>query len=117
MVRKERAMDTVVSLLIGVSLFGLPGLVGGVLVGIAFRPTRGAQVALGGVGLALAVALFVAAYLRAPSGGPPEGCSDCGEYLGRWWEPWVVVTLLLANLVGWLAGMFAGTMVRQTRST
>jgi hypothetical protein len=41
-----------------------------------------------GAGIAVPLAVFVAAFLAADA--EPGQCSDCGLYLGRYWEPWVV---------------------------
>jgi hypothetical protein len=40
------------------------------------------------LGILLGFGLLLYAYLVAPPYySQPNGCSDCEEYLGRWWEP------------------------------
>ena len=60
--------------------------------------------ALAATGVVLAAVFVLVVYLRAPTAHAPQGCSDCGLYLGRWWEPdvtLVVVIFGLAGCVGW----------------
>ena len=60
----------------------------------------------------LVVALFAYAYLRAPVDviHDRSGCSDCGEYFGRWWEPGLVMFLGAAGFLAWVVGMAAGAV-------
>jgi chromate transport protein ChrA len=69
--------------------------------------------AVAGTGLLLAVAFVLAVYLRAPTAHAPKGCSDCGLYLGRWWEPGVVLVVAAFGLAGWLAGSATGALARR----
>lgn len=60
-----------------------------------------------GVLLALPVlvgtAFMLAVYLAAPT-EPRSDCSDCGEYGGRYWEPWLAVSFgVFAMLSSWAA--------------
>jgi uncharacterized ion transporter superfamily protein YfcC len=66
-----------------------------------------------GVGVALALLWIVAVYLRAPTSAEEAQCSDCGEYLGRWWEPWLVAMFAVFGLVMWLVGGMTGQAVRR----
>ena len=61
--------------------------------------------------LALAGLVFLAALLDAPSGEPPEACSDCTLWLGRFWEPVFVIWIIIANLFAWSIGMAAGALM------
>ena len=65
-----------------------------------------------GLGAALAVGWILLAYFSAnPSDERPD-CSDCGVYLGRWWEPGFVLLIVGANFVAWVAGVLAGVGLR-----
>ncbi len=64
-------------------------------------------------GLVLAAIFILAVYLRAPTAHAPHGCSDCGLYLGRWWEPGVIVVVDIFGLVGWVAGTGIGAAARR----
>ena len=67
------------------------------------------------LGIALAVAWILLAYLSAnPSDQRPD-CSDCGVYLGRWWEPGFVLLIVGANLLAWIAGVLVGAGLRSLR--
>ncbi|HEV2590697.1 MAG TPA: hypothetical protein VGU02_02270 [Gaiellaceae bacterium] len=67
-------------------------------------------------GLVPVAALFAWAYLGAPHQyDPAEGCSDCGEYLGRWWEPDLVAFFAICGYTAWLAGVGAGRLLRLVR--
>jgi hypothetical protein len=69
------------------AVLGPRGLAGGIPC-CTLTCTRIARNRLNGLGLALALGLFVLIYLRSPSTyEETRGCSDCGEYLGRWWNP------------------------------
>ncbi len=69
--------------------------------------------ALAGTGLLLAAAFVLVVYLRAPPAHGPHGCSDCGLYLGRWWEPGVVLVVAVFGLGGWIGGAAAGALARR----
>ena len=58
-----------------------------------------------------AVFVFVV-YLRSPTAHAPHGCSDCGLYLGRWWEPGVIIVVVVFGLGGWLGGAAVGATAR-----
>jgi len=68
--------------------------------------------ALAGTGLLLAAAFVLVVYLRAPAAHAPHGCSDC-LYLGRWWEPGVVLVVAVFGLGGWIGGAAAGALARR----
>jgi hypothetical protein len=64
------------------------------------------------LGFVLVAALFGVAWLTAPT-SPDEAdyaCSDCGMWLGRWWEGWLVLYLGGVALVGWCLGVVAGAL-------
>jgi hypothetical protein len=88
--------------------FGGGGLVFGFIVGLLVSSGRLAA----GLVFTAAVAFVLWAYFSAPTDEPPEGCSDCGEWLGRWWEPGVVGIVLIFNLLACGAGAFLGRVVR-----
>ena len=98
-------------------------VVSGVFLEIVLVPTAVASVsafllarnirrlaAVAGAGLVLA-AVFVV-YLRSPTAHAPRGCSDCGLYLGRWWEPGVILVVVVFGLAGWLGGAGVGAIAR-----
>jgi hypothetical protein len=71
---------------------------GGFFLSLRRAPLR---VLVGG-GIAVPLAVFVAAFLSADE--ERGQCSDCGLYLGRYWEPWVVAFVaVLYALVYWSA--------------
>jgi hypothetical protein len=75
---------------------------------------RATRIWLNAFGVGLALIGFVVIYLKSPSTYEETGgCSDCGEYLGRWWEPWLVVQMLAINLIGWIVGVAVGGRVRR----
>lgn len=90
-------MRTVLDALVAVSFFGLPGLLVGFLVGLGFQLTRRFEIALSASAAALACVLIVAAYARAD-------------------EPWVMLTFVVTNLIGCVAGLFTGSTFRRERS-
>jgi hypothetical protein len=62
------------------------------------------------LGLVLAGLFFLTTFLQAPTDTSPEGCSDCSEWLGRWWEPGFVLWIITVNLFAWSIGMMAGAL-------
>jgi hypothetical protein len=74
---------------------------------VAFGSTK--RVALAGV--LLAVVWLVVGYLAAPT--EPGHCSDCREFLGRWWEPEFAVFVEGLALAAWLAGTGLGAAIRR----
>lgn len=92
---------------------GGPALVGGLsamLAGFRWRRVR----LLIAVGLVLALGLVLVVYLRAPIDYAHDrsGCSDCVEYLGRWWEPALVVFIAVVGYVFWSLGIAVGLLLR-----
>jgi hypothetical protein len=86
---------------------GVAILISTLLVAVVGRsPGRLALIAV--LGLVLAGLVFFAAYLSAPTDNRPEGCSDCTEWLGRYWEPVFVFWIITINLVAWMIGMVLG---------
>lgn len=64
---------------------------------------------LAATGPVLAAGFVVLAYYRSPpSGAPYNGCSDCGNYLGRFWEPQFTVFLAAIGYGLWLLGVGVG---------
>jgi hypothetical protein len=91
----------------------IPFPVAGILAWL-LASSRARVAALRGAGAVLAIGVFVVSYLGSPSGGPSEGCSDCGLYWGRWWEPWLVAEFILFGLIAWQLG--SGRRARRRRS-
>jgi hypothetical protein len=92
-------------------VLGLSLLVG-FAAAVALRRSHIALLLALGIGAALVFVLV--AYVTAPT--DPSQCSDCNEYLGRWWEPWIVGALALIVLLAWWAGVFfARTVSRPQR--
>jgi hypothetical protein len=69
--------------------------------------------AIAGAGLLLAAAFVLVVYFRAPPAQARRGCSDCGLYLGRWWEPGVVLVVAIVGVAGWVAGAGTGALARR----
>ena len=83
---------------------------GGLLLSLRRAPVP----ALLGGGIAVPLAVFVAAFLSADD--ERGQCSDCGLYLGRYWEPWVVVFVaILYSLVYWSAVLVGKGIRNRTR--
>jgi hypothetical protein len=100
---------------------GSPFIVGA-LVGAAVARGRWTTAAAAGLGVGLAFGVVLWAYYSAPpSSAPYNGCSDCGNYLGRWWEPNFVMFLLVVGYFFWVLGIGAGagvrSLVRRARET
>jgi hypothetical protein len=66
-----------------------------------------------GLGAGLGVAFVLTAYFSAPTDASESNCSDCGYYGGRYWEPQLVVALLVWNLAAWLAAVQLGGALRR----
>jgi hypothetical protein len=93
--------------------FGPAGLLAGLLISFIAARRLGAGLVVG-LGFVLALIVFMLAYLAAPTTYEETGgCPDCGEYLGRWWEPWLVAYSLVLNLLGWMMGVAAGRRLRR----
>src|SRR5438270_11777928 len=89
---------------------GGPFLLGAVL-GAVFARARWRVFALIALGALLGVLLLVYAYLSAPPNySQSNGCSDCEEYLGRWWEPVFVFYLAAIGYVLYLLGFGVGAL-------
>ncbi len=60
------------------------------------------------LGFVLAGLILLLAFLQAPTDTPPEGCSDCTYWLGRYWEPGFVLWIITVNLFAWSIGIAVG---------
>ena len=90
-----------------------PPFVVGALIGALFARGRWSTAAAAALGLGLGFGVVVWAYYSAPpSSAPYNGCSDCENYLGRWWEPNFVIFVVVIGYLFWLFGMGAGAWVR-----
>ena len=103
-------------MLVVLYLGGLAAVVGlalGLLV--ATTPRRLGLVVL--IGLAIAVIWFAVAFFGAETDPDPHrpDCSDCSYSWGRWWEPPLVIALLVINLAAWVLGAVVGWALRATR--
>src|SRR5436309_8420822 len=99
----------------GIALFGGVAGVIALALTVALGTNRRRSAALVLLGLSLALAWLLFAYFIATPGDQPRpNCSDCGVYLGRWWEPGLVFFVIATNLVGWTVGVLAGSAVRAT---
>lgn len=64
------------------------------------------------IGVILVAALFAWAYLSAGVDYQHRSCSDCGYYLGRWWEPGFVAYVSIIGYVFWTLGASVGAAAR-----
>jgi hypothetical protein len=72
---------------------------------------RSVVVALGFV--LVPIVLFALGYLTADE--TPGSCSDCGEYLGRWWEPWVIAIFAFVGVATRTIGAGLGGLLFPVR--
>ena len=86
------------------------------VVALLYASTRRRYGAVLLLGLALAAAWFVAILLTAETDPNHPDCSDCSYIWGRWWEPPLVVGILVLNLIGWSVGATAGRVLRMMRA-
>lgn len=85
----------------------------GALIGAVFARGRRSAAAAAALGVGLGFGLVLWAYYSAPpSSAPYNGCSDCENYLGRWWEPTFVIFLVVIGYLFWLFGIGAGACAR-----
>ena len=95
------------------SWLGTPFTVGA-LIGAVFARGRWSTAAAAAFGIALGFGLVLWAYYSAPpSSAPYNGCSDCENYLGRWWEPNFVIFIVVIGYLFWLFGIGAVVWVRR----
>jgi hypothetical protein len=99
----------------GFFLPGAFGLVLGVVVALLLASSARRVVILLVVGVVLAAVYFGFVWLVSPASADEAGnsCSDCGQWLGRFWEGGLVLFLLSFDLVGWWAGVLAGAALRR----
>lgn len=99
----------------GLFLPGAFGLLLGAVVGLLFATSSRRVVILLVAGIALAAASFGLAWLLSPASADEAGtsCSDCSQWLGRYWEGGLLLFLLGFDLVGWWIGVLAGAALRR----
>jgi hypothetical protein len=94
-------------------IFGVPALVA-LLLAVIVATNGRRTVAVIAVGVALGIGYFLLAYFAAPVDyAHSQGCSDCEEFLGRWWEPKFQGYLDGIGFFGWLLGVGIGASLRQ----
>jgi hypothetical protein len=92
-----------------IAVLGLPFAVA-LVVTVAFGRTK--RVAL--AGFLLALVWLVVGYLASPT--EPGHCSDCREFLGRWWEPELALFVTGLAFAAWLAGVGLGAAIRRSEA-
>jgi hypothetical protein len=99
----------------GLVYFGGLALVLGVVAAAILARSRRSIVALVLVGAAIAFGFFAYAWLEAPrnSEDADYSCSDCGQWLGRYWEGWIVLFFAVVNWIGWTLGVLAAAAMRR----
>jgi hypothetical protein len=99
--------------LAGFAYLGGAGVVGAALA-LAFATNRSRTRLLLGLGLALGIGFVLLAYFSAPTDASESRCSDCAYYGGRYWEPQLVIALLVWNLGAWWAAVLLAASVRRS---
>lgn len=64
------------------------------------------------LGLVLGLAFLVTAYVTASPRDQRPACHDCSVYLGRWWEPGLVVFVIGIGLTAWVLGVVVGSAIQ-----
>jgi hypothetical protein len=94
-------------------------LIVGALMGAAFARGYWSSIAVAALGLGLGFGVVLATYYTSPT--TYNGCDECENYLGRWWEPSYVIPLVLIAYLPWLFGIAVGVgvrgLVRRVRET
>jgi uncharacterized membrane protein len=101
---------------VGFLYFGGIAIAVAFLLAAAFARSGSKLAAVVGIGVLLAIAWLVVGYVMSPTADEPRDCSDCGVYLGRWWEPGLALFVIGANLIAWTAGAVLGFGVRRLRA-
>jgi hypothetical protein len=87
------------------------------LIGAAFARGRWSTIAVAAVGVGVGFGLVLWAYYSSPT---TYSSCECENFLGRWWEPDYVISLVVIGYFFWLFGMAAGvgarTLLRRTRA-
>jgi hypothetical protein len=79
------------------------------LLGVALGGTWRRTTVLLLLGLGLGLASLAVAYLTATPSDQRQDCSDCYDYLGRWWEPGFAVFVIGLALIPWMLGLLVGS--------
>ena len=90
---------------------GLLGFALALLVGTSWRRTG----VLAFLGVALGLAWLVAGYFLSTPSDQPRDCSDCSDYLGRWWEPGLALFVVGLASTAWVLGVLVGRSIRVLR--
>ena len=87
--------------------FGGLGFLAGLGIGLFAATTGRRALLLLAVGALLVASVFALAWLRAPHSAEDAdySCSDCAQWLGRWWEGWLVLFFGALNWSGWTIGV------------
>jgi hypothetical protein len=92
-------------------IWALAGLVGLVLALVRGGSWRRAGV-LASAGICLGLAWLILGYLASTPSDKPRDCSDCVDYLGRWWEPGFALFVIGLAALAWVSGVLVGTGIR-----
>jgi hypothetical protein len=96
---------------VDVVVFGAPLLLGAVLGGFFARGFTRTYAVLG-VGLIIGVAVVLAAYLSSPPDFEHAKGTEGEQFLGRYWDPALVVILVGVGYVLYLVGVGLGAFTR-----
>src|SRR6266852_5804852 len=97
--------------------FGGPFLLATILAAVLAKSWLRAYL-LFALGLLIGFGFVLAAYLRAPTHF--NGCEDCEQSFGRWWEPNFIIILAGVGYFFWMLGIglgaFLNVLARSARS-
>ena len=88
-------------------------LVVGVVLGAVFAKGWLSTYALFGVGLLLGFGVVLAAYLTSPRDQAHSNGTEGQQFLGRWWDPAVVIIVTALGYVLYLVGLGIGVFSRE----
>jgi predicted permease len=102
---------------VGFVYFGGLAFVLGAVSATVFARGRRETWLLVAVGAAVALAYFGYEWAQAPANSEEAdySCSDCGQWLGRYWEGWLVLFIAITNWLGWTAGVAVGAGLRRAQ--